>query len=220
MPGNDSFHTTGRSDDGTSRVWYAAYGSNMHLPRLRCYLAGGTPEGGALALPGCRNPADPARSASIMLSGQLYFATESLIWAGGRAFYDPDTSGTIAVRAHLITTSQFSDIAAQEMYREPGTDLDLTEAVNSGRSTLGPGRYETLICAGTHDGYPLLTLTAPWRCTDLPGNPPSAAYLRHLATGLADSHGWATEQIAAYLAACPGADIGWTADSLTALLSS
>ncbi|MFD0364262.1 histone deacetylase [Nocardia sp. GCM10030253] len=219
MPSNDVPGAAGRSNNGTGLVWYAAYGSNMHLPRLRCYLAGGTPAGGALTLPGCRNPADPTRSAPIMLSGQLYFATESLVWTGGRAFYDPDAPGVTAVRAHLITAAQFSDIAAQEMYREPGTDLDLTEAINSGRSTLGPGRYETLVCAGTHDGYPLLTLTAPWHCTDLPGNPPSAAYLRHLATGLADSHGWTTERIAAYLAACPGVDIGWTADSLTALLT-
>ncbi|WP_328403641.1 histone deacetylase [Nocardia sp. NBC_00403] len=220
MPGNDSFHTAGRSDDGTSLVWYAAYGSNMHLPRLRCYLAGGTPEGGALVLPGCRNPADPARSVPVILRGQLYFATESLVWTGGRAFYDPDRPGAMAVRAHLITAAQFSDIAAQEMYREPGADLDLTQAITTGRSTLGPGRYETLVCVGTHDGYPLLTLTAPWHFADLPGNPPAAAYLLHLAAGLADSHAWTTEQIAAYLVTCPGVDIGWTADSIAALLTS
>jgi hypothetical protein len=202
----------------TDLVWYAAYGSNMHLARLRCYLLGGTPEGGTLVLPGCRNPADPVRSVPLMLPGQLYFATESLVWTGGRAFYDPDTRGEIAARGHLLTTDQFSDIAAQEMYREPGTDLDLTEAITSGRATLGPGRYETLVCAGTHDGYPILTFTAPWHCADLPGNPPSAAYLCHLAAGLVDSHGWDVERIAIYLAARPGANIGWTVASVTALL--
>jgi hypothetical protein len=220
MPSNDVSGAAGRSEDRSGLVWYAAYGSNMHLPRLRYYLTGGTPAGGALALPGSRDPADPVRSVPIMLRGQLYFATESLVWTGGRAFYDPAAPGATAVRAHLITAAQFSDIAAQEMYRKPGTDLDLTEAITSGRSTLGPGRYETLVCAGSHDDHPILTFTAPWHCADVPGNPPAAAYLRHLSAGLADSHGWTTEQIAAYLAACPGADIGWTADSIAALLSS
>ncbi|WP_228002090.1 histone deacetylase [Nocardia australiensis] len=207
-------------EDQVLGVWYAAYGSNMHLSRLRCYLAGGTPEGGALRLPGCRNPADPRRSVPILLPGQLYFATESLVWTGGRAFLDPDAPGETASRAYLLTTAQFSDIAAQEMYRAPGADLDLTEAISIGRATLGPGRYETLVCAGNHDGYPILTFTAPWHSADVPGNPPSAAYLRHLSAGIVESHGWTIEQIAVYLARCPGARIGWTAASIVELLSS
>ncbi|WP_378739920.1 histone deacetylase [Nocardia brasiliensis] len=203
----------------TGLVWYAAYGSNMHLSRLRCYLAGGTPEGGARAVPGCRDPGEPARSVPIMLPGLLYFATESLVWTGGRAFYDPDGPGKTAARAYLLTLAQFSDIAAQEMYRLPGTDLDLTEAVTHGRAPLGPGRYETLSCAGTFDGHPIITCTAPWQHTDLPGNSPSATYLRHLAAGLIESHGWTVDVTATYLATRPGADLGWTPDTVTALLT-
>ncbi|WP_433663798.1 histone deacetylase [Nocardia sp. CA-128927] len=200
-------------------VWYAAYGSNMHLSRLRCYLNGGTPEGGARAVPGCRDPAEPARSVPIMLPGLLYFATESLVWTGGRAFYDPDGPGETAARAYLLTAAQFSDIAAQEMYRTPGADLDLTEAITNGRAPLGPGRYETLSYAGTFENHPILTCTAPWPHNHFPGNPPSAPYLRHLAAGLIESHSWTIETTATYLATRPGADLAWTPETLAALLA-
>lgn len=205
--------------DGSGLVWYAAYGSNMHLSRLRCYLTGGTPEGGARTVPGCRDPAEPARSVPLMLPGLLYFATESLIWTGGRAFYDPDGPGQTAARAYLLTVDQFSDIAAQEMYRLPGADLDLTEAITNGRALLGPGRYETLAYAGTFESRPILTCTAPWHHNDLPGNSPSPTYLRHLAAGLIESHGWTIETTATYLATRPGANHSWTPESLAALLA-
>ncbi|MFR9749985.1 histone deacetylase [Nocardia sp. 004] len=199
-------------------VWYAAYGSNMSLTRLRTYLRGGRPDGGALSVPGCRDSTDPIRSVPLLLPGVLYFATESRIWSGGRAFYDPRCPGAIAVHAHLLTTAQFSDIAAQEMYRAPGTSLDFTGITGSRPMTLGPGRYETVICAGSHDGYPVLTFTAPWRYRDLPGNPPAAAYLRCLAAGLRAAHRWSVSAVAGYLATRPGADRRWNPDAVGALL--
>ncbi|MFD8245744.1 histone deacetylase [Nocardia sp. NPDC059691] len=202
----------------TDPVWYAAYGSNMSLARLRTYLRGGKPAGGTLTLPGCRDNADPIRSTPLLLRGVLYFATESLTWTGGRAFYDPDCPGEMAVHAHLLTTAQFSDIVAQEMYRAPGADMDLSEAIAQGTMTLGPGRYETLVCAGTHAGHPVLTFTAPWRCRDVRGNPPAAAYLRYLAAGLRAAHGWSARATAGYLATRPGADRRWTPETVHALL--
>ncbi|MFG2830383.1 histone deacetylase [Streptomyces sp. NPDC048434] len=212
------------------RLWYAAYGSNMHRDRLTCYLAGGRPLGGLRTYPGCRNPSPPARTAPVMLPGLLYFATESQVWTGGRAFYDPGPgtpadgaagypgSTQLPAQAYLLTLSQFSDIAAQEMYREPGGDLDLTEALTRGRAQAGPGRYETLVCAGLLDGDPVLTFTAPWSRQDIAVNPPSAAYLRHIAAGIVASHGWRALQAAEYLAGCPGAEGHWTAAEIAALL--
>ncbi|MGW8555391.1 histone deacetylase [Streptomyces tubercidicus] len=211
-------------------LWYAAYGSNMHRDRLTAYLAGGRPPGGLRSHPGCRDPRVPARTAPIMLPGLLYFATESQVWTGGSAFYDPDAAparhpggrpGSVELPscAYLLTPSQFSDIAAQEMYREPGEDLDLTEAVTRGRSRTGPGRYETLVCPGLLDGYPVLTFTAPWSSQDIAMNPPSAAYLRHIAAGIVASHGWSARRAADYLAGCPGADGHWTATEIAALLT-
>ncbi|MEW1751874.1 histone deacetylase [Streptomyces angustmyceticus] len=214
------------------RLWYAAYGSNMHLDRLTCYLAGGRPAGGLRTHPGCRDPRGPARTAPMLLPGQLYFATESQVWTGGSAFYDPGPGlppadgaagprsggGELPARGYLLTLAQFSDIAAQEMHREPGTDLDLTEALTRGRARTGPGRYETLVCAGLLDGHPVLTLTAPWSSREIAVHPPSAAYLRHIAAGIVASHGWSPRRAAAYLAGCPGAEGHWTAEEIAALL--
>ncbi|GAA2384865.1 hypothetical protein GCM10010420_04020 [Streptomyces glaucosporus] len=203
---------------GTGLVWYAAYGSNMHRERLASYLAGGRPPGGARACPGCRDGRPPGRSLPVVLPGLLYFATESPVWTGGRAFHDPDADGGTPAQAHLLTVSQFSDIAAQEMYREPGADLDLSEVLARGRARLGPGRYETLVCPGLLDGLPVLTFTAPWRSGEVEKVPPSAAYLRHLASGLTVSRGWSADRAARFLAGRPGAEGHWTPGAVAALL--
>ncbi|MFB7392704.1 histone deacetylase [Streptomyces sp. NPDC056191] len=200
------------------RVWYAAYGSNMHAERLGCYLAGGRPPGGAREFPGCRDPRGPDRSVAVELDGQVYFAAESPVWTGGLAFYDPDADGTAWGVAHLLTAGQFSDIAAQEMYREPGADLDLAEVLATGRCALGPGRYETLVCPGHLDGLPVLTLTAPWPMPPADGlSPPSAAYLRHLAAGLHEAGAWRPAEVAGYLASRPGAAGNWTPEDVAAV---
>ncbi|MFB7451524.1 histone deacetylase [Streptomyces sp. NPDC056194] len=200
------------------RVWYAAYGSNTHAERLRYYLDGGRPPDGAREFPGCRDRRPPERSVPVVLPGRVYFAAESPVWGGGLAFYDPAADGTAWSVAHLLTVGQFSDIAAQEMYREPGADLDLTEVLATGRSTLGAGRYETLVCPGLLDGIPVVTFTAPWPMPDDGGlRAPSAAYLRHLAAGLAGTGAWPHADVAAYLASCPGAAGHWTAESVAGL---
>lgn len=199
-------------------VWYASFGSNMHRSRLDCYLHGGCPPGGIRAQPGCRDRRPPERALPLMLPGELYFACESETWTGGIAFYDPLGEGRTAARAWLVTAGQFSDIAAQEMHREPGADLDLREVITSGRQELGPGRYETLICAGTVEDRPVLTFTAPWARGDVPGNAPVAAYLGHLASGLAESHGWPADRIARYLATRPGAAGHWSAEAVAGLM--
>ena len=191
-------------------VWYVAYGSNMHAARLASYISGGRPPGGARTYPGCRDGRPPERTVPVLLPGLLYFALESLVWGGGMGFYDPARAGEMPARAYLVTTGQFADIAAQEMHRSPGTDLDLSRALTAGRDRLGPGRYESLVCPGAIDGIPVLTFTAPWSLPDAELNAPSAAYLRNFATGLAEAHGWSAERTADYLATRPGAAGHWT----------
>ncbi|MEV5437315.1 histone deacetylase [Streptomyces sp. NPDC052682] len=208
-----------RPGDTTPRlVWYTSYGSNTHLDRLACYITGGRPPGAARYYPGCRDPRMPSRSLAVELTGAMYFATESPVWGGGRAFYDPYADGRVLARAHLISAEQFSDIAAQEMYREPGGTLDLTGVIRDGRCVLGDGRYETLVCAGQVEGLPVLTFTAPWTMKDVPWTPPSAAYVRYLASGLLSARVWDVPAVASYLAACPGADGHWTVAALVDLL--
>ncbi|KUN10603.1 histone deacetylase [Streptomyces yokosukanensis] len=183
----------------------------MHLDRIACYIRGGRPPAAARSYPGCRNRAMPARSIPVELTGAMYFATESPVWGGGRAFYDPRAEGRVMARAHLVTAEQFSDIAVQEMYRDPGKLLDLEEVLSSGRAVLGEGRYETLVCAGQLDGLPVVTFTAPWAMDDVPWVAPSRAYVRFLATGLLSAGAWDADAVAAYVAACPGAAGHWSA---------
>ncbi|MFI0718056.1 histone deacetylase [Streptomyces sp. NPDC021224] len=190
----------------------------MCAARLRHYLAGGRPPGASRTYPGARDPRMPARSRPVELPGALYFATHSPVWHGGRAFYDPDAPGTAWARAHLLTAAQLSDIAAQEMYTPPGRDLDLVPVLTTGRHTLGPGRYETLVSPGTLDGHPLLTFTAPWHLDDVPPVPPSAPYLRAIAAGLRET-GHTPEAVARYLAARPGAAGHWTPAQVARLLA-
>lgn len=236
MTGNNVPVARPRTADDTvgapGLVWYAAYGSNADPDRLRCYLTGDTPDGaqaapgtspgsGATAdrlVRGCRDRTPPARSVGIVLPGLLYFATESAVWTGGRAFYDPAAPAETPVRAYLLTRAQFSDIAAQEMYRLAGTDLDLTEVLRTGRARIGPGRYETLVCPGSHEGIPIVTCTADRRWRDLPGNPPAPAYLRRIGIGLRTAHGWSVTETATYLASRPGAAGQWSPRRVAAVL--
>ncbi|MGX2995866.1 histone deacetylase [Streptomyces sp. JNUCC 64] len=201
-----------------ARVWYASYGSNMDTGRLAHYLRGGRPPGAARECPGCRDPSPPERSVPVLLPGGLYFATESPLWTGGRAFYDPDAPTVLRARAHLVTARQFSDIVAQEMYRRPGTDLDLSAVLRDGRAALGSGRYETLVCPGALEGLPVLTFTAPWRAEDVEVTTPAAAYLRHLARGLLDTGAWDAADVARYLARAPGAAGHWTPRTVSELI--
>jgi hypothetical protein len=142
------------------------------------------------------------------------------VWGGGRALYDPDIPGTAAARAYLITVEQFSDVAAQEMYREPGADLNLAEIATVGRVHVGDGRYETLIFIGHDQQAPMVTFTAPWGIHDVPFLSPSATYLRMLGRGLCEAHRWDQQETAEYLASLPGARGAWTAREIVALLAS
>ena len=198
-------------------VWYVSYGSNMHADRLTVYLSGGTPPGASRTYPGSRDKRPPRRDAAVWLPGEVYFATHSPVWGGGRAFYDPTLPGKAAARAWLISVEQFSDIFAQEMYREPDVDLNLTEVLTNGRAQFGGGRYETLIYCGDLDGYPLLTFTAPWRAAEKPHVIPSLAYLRVLAAGLMAAHGWDNNQVAVYLSGLIGTK-AWHPDELSCQL--
>lgn len=199
-------------------VWYVTYGSNMHADRFACYLLGGTPPGGTRANPGSRDKRLHRDTRAVHLPGQIYFALESPMWSGGLALYDPELDGSAAAAAYLVTASQFADVATQEMYREPTTDFDLTKVLETGRDQIGDGRYETLICPGRLEGYPLLTFTAPWRSADIIPTVPAGAYLKMLGEGLHKTHRWDASRIADYLASLPGAAGAWQPADIQTLL--
>jgi hypothetical protein len=119
------------------------------------------------------------------------------------AFLDPDVTGDAAGRAYLITVDQFADVVDQEMHREPsGKPFDIDGLLNGGRLQIGPGRYETLVVTGSVADVPVVTFTAP--APQRPLNTPSPSYLRMLAAGLREAHGWDDVTAADYLASLPG----------------
>ena len=202
------------------RVWYVAYGSNLPWERFRCYLAGGRPAGGSREYAGCRNGSDPARVESLEVSGGLVFAGSSGVWGGGMAFYDPRAAGSVACRAYLVTAEQFADVAAQEMRRPPGGEFahDLAGLLPDVESvhTMGPGRYETVTRLGARDGAPLFTITHA-DVRELRLAAPTSPYLRWIAEGLTEAHGWSAERIGEYLARLPGAAGSWTPEEVADL---
>lgn len=198
------------------RVWYVAYGSNLGIDRFRCYLVGGRPDGGTRTYVGCRDRSEPAGTFSIEVPGALVFADESGVWGGGMAFLDPGGTGSVACRAYLVTLEQFADVVAQEMRLEPGGKFAraLAQVLPEVRELhrMGPGRYETVVRLDTRDGVPLMTVTNG----DVGGltlAAPSVPYLRSIATGLREAHGWDDTRIASYLATAPGARGTWTSST-------
>ena len=183
-------------------VWYVSYGSNMCRERLRCYIQGGRPRGGALEYVGARDTTLPVADLAVELPGSLYFAGESPTWGGGVAFYDPDVPGPTPARAYRITVQQFADVAAQEMHRLPEEGDPLEEVIigglETGRHEAGPGHYETLIEVGRHDGLPMLTFTSPHGLDAVPHTRPAPAYLAMLRRGLRECRGWGDDQIDFY----------------------
>ncbi|MBT2211528.1 MULTISPECIES: histone deacetylase [Actinomadura] len=200
-------------------VWYVAYGSNLFRERFRCYLSGGRPSGGARHYPGCRDPRPARAAAPVTLPGGIYFASTSPTWGGGMAFYDPGLPGRAAARAYLLSRRQFCDVVSQEMWRDTGVDVDLTEAVRTGRQRLGPGRYETVLRVGERAGHPMLTFTAPAPHGPAELNAPAAAYLGMLGNGLREAHGWTAARAASYLCGRPGAAGTWRPEKVAALIS-
>jgi hypothetical protein len=131
------------------------------------------------------------------------------------AVYDAEHPGWVAARAYLLTASQFGDVLAQEMRQPPGTEVDLTPVHRLGRHTYGPGRYQTLLRVGSRSALPMLTFTSGQHARNL--SAPTAAYLRTMAVGLRESHGWSDGQIGAHLASIPGAHGTWTPNQIAAL---
>ncbi|WP_425829931.1 histone deacetylase [Kribbella sp. DT2] len=207
---------------GAELVWYVAYGSNLASGRFRSYLAGGRPTGGRRVYPGCRDPREPAQVAAVEVPGGLVFSGESAVWGGGRAYYDLAAPGVVAGRAYLLTAEQLGDVAAQEMYREPGSAFarELAGVLGEVESVrvMGPGRYETVARVGERDGVPMFTVTDV-DAGDLEPSAPSAAYLWWIAAGLRESHGWDAARVAEYLSEARGVEGAWSRNELAEIAS-
>lgn len=63
-------------------IWYVAYGTNLSRQRFRYYLRGGQPDGLERDYPGCRDKSDEIATFGLLITGGLYFAGHSSVWAG------------------------------------------------------------------------------------------------------------------------------------------
>jgi hypothetical protein len=199
----------------STRVWYASYGSNLSRHRFERYLDGGVPRGGRRRYPGARDRRPPSGDRPVALPYRLRFGGASRTWGGGMAFLDTAARGHVLARAYRITVEQFADIHAQEN----GGDADVADlaAVGDGqRVVAGRGNYPVIVRCGTLDGAPMFTFTAE----HLPScNPPVAAYVRTIATGLAESHRMATAPIVDYLRAAPAVGASYDPATLSAVVA-
>lgn len=172
---------------------------------------------------GCRDPSDPVRSVGVTIPGGLVFAGASRVWQGGMAVYDRHRRGEVAGLAHLVTDEQFADIAAQELRRPPGGEFsrDLTGLLPDVESvvTTGGGVYETVVRLGARDGVAMFTITHGDIAALAPAAP-SAPYLRWIAIGLREAHGYDADRTAGYLAGAPGVLGAWTEAALRELAAS
>jgi hypothetical protein len=198
-------------DVTTTRIWYAAYGSNLSLERFGCYLRGGRPAGGSRTYSGCRDTCEPLRIERTEIAAELAFGGTSQTWGGGVAFVDPTGEGTKA-RLYLITLEQFADVVAQENWLDPGSlEIALADESNLGDDL----HYGRVLGLSEFEGDPVLTVT---RHHGTQTARPSPAYLRYVASGLAESHELSPSEIATYLASKRGIGGEFTDEELLALL--
>lgn len=200
------------------QVWYAAYGSNLHWPRFRCYLQGGRAPGGTRFHTPCRDRRPPRCAVPATLPFPLFFAGVSPTWGGGVAFLDPTRQdATTLVCLYLLTREQFAHVVAGEAHR-PWVRLPGRHTAAPARYTVAPGRYGTVVTCGQRDGRAILTVTgAP---AEAPPAAPRPAYVRTIAAGLADVHGLSAQAAADYLAAVPGVAGAYRHEQLVAAAES
>ena len=119
-----------------------------------------------------------------------------------------------------MTEQQFADVAAQEMHRAPGEDLDLSTVLEAARGTRsGPGRYESLHLVGELEGQPVLTFTSPEIRRRRAPTRRREPYLAMVAQGLRETHDLTDDELADYLLQCPGVSPDWDASRLADLVS-
>lgn len=192
--------------DPDTPIWYASYGSNLLRQRFLAYLEGGEVPRSTTgeAQSGARDTERPSADQPFVLPHHLLFAHAAPRWGGGgvaKITATPDAAATTQSRAWRITLGQLEDVFAQENRRET-TAIDLDRLVDDGRIQVFDSWYGTLLCAGAIAGEPVLTFTGPTPDTTLA--PAHGSYLRVVGDGLRELRDWSTEQVATYLADCPG----------------
>lgn len=195
-------------------VWYAAYGSNLHWPRFRCYLQGGRAPGAGRVHPPCADRRPPRADVAATLPYPLLFAGASPTWGGGSAFIDPGRrDAATRARLYLVTIDQFAAVVAAEGHR-PAVRLPSRAAATPRWYRVAPGSYGIVVECGQRDGLPVLSVTGT--APGAQATPPRPGYVRTVAAGLRESHGLSPAGVVDYLAPVPGVAGHYGRDALVA----
>jgi hypothetical protein len=189
-------------------VWYVAYGSNLSRARLQQYLDRGP------------DPSPPRDDRPLTIGHPLFFAGESQVWTGGRAYLDhaPVHPATTLARAWLLTRAQWDDLHAQESGPDHGAGADPASLADGEARLVGDGRYDVLLGLGRHADIPVATYTGPERLDPATCTRPAPAYLERIATGLHEAHSLTVAEVITYLLDRPGVADRWTGEELAAAL--
>lgn len=150
--------------DDNDYVWYACYGSNINLNRLKIYI-NGDKTGRYATNNGCRNKSLPVDSKPYIIRRRVYFAKHSSKWKGGVAFLNYRSKGKTYGKIYKITKSQFIDILKQEQKLKA---------------------YDTLLYVGKYRRKPIFTFTALHKLKDI--EEPSDQYLNTIRKGIRDTY--------------------------------
>ena len=199
---------------GDRLVWYVSYGSNLDRDRLLCYLQGGQPALAWRGNSGARDPSPPREDRAVTIPHALFFADVSHVWTGGVAFvdHDADPAAITFARAFLVTAAQLADVIAQESARSIGSielEPHLDALADQKRTSIGPGRYDTVLHCGEIDDVDCVTFTGRSPMSDTEITTPAADYLWMVATGLRAAHGLDDRDIVEYLCRRPGVAGHW-----------
>ncbi len=177
------------------------------------YLEGGSIRGSALASDsgpveeGAANPSAPTDDQRFMMPGwQLVFAGWSRRWSRGGVCSVVSTERQVAAygRAWLVTVGQLGDIWRQENAGVGVAPELVADAVNRRVGCQADrGSYRLLEPVGELNGVAAMTITGSREVlTRL--NSPDPAYETIVSAGLAETWGLSGDEIADYLAGCPG----------------
>lgn len=200
------------------RIWYAAYGSNLHWPRFRRYLEGGRAAGAGRVHAPAADRRPPRATATATLPFPLLFAGASPTWGGGVAFLDPTRRDALTLaRLYLLSAGQFAAVVAGEGYRRSAR-LPGRGVATPPWYVLAPGAYGTVVFCGQREGLPVLSVTGPPAGARVAAPRPS--YLRTVAAGLVETHRLSPSAVADYLRPVPGVAGHYEHAELVALASS
>ncbi|CAH9057333.1 unnamed protein product [Cuscuta epithymum] len=209
--------STWRSELRQTEIWYAAFGSNMYLPRLRCYIEGGQLDGMKGRCAGSMDKSMPKETMWKTVCHRLFFGRDHTVtWGqGGVAFLHPETSQNKSpVCLYKITLEQFNDILLQEnvpSYEMTAPLFDLTAlcSIEDEKTILvgavKSGWYHNVLYLGKEKGIPILTMTCSlpvidsFRSGKFPLCAPSQGYADVLIKGLVEGNQFSEEQASAYI---------------------